>query len=83
MEYANYEKHNNTPVDGFILQGPVSDREGIAPLMDSAKLNDGLAFAARLIDEGKGETVMPRDMLPEMFSTPITAYRWHSLAAVG
>ena len=83
MEYANYEKYNNSPVDGFILQGSVSDREGLAPLMDRAKMKESLDFASRLINDGKGDHIMPKDRLPEMLTTPITAYRWHSLAAVG
>ncbi|KAL1882779.1 hypothetical protein VTK73DRAFT_904 [Phialemonium thermophilum] len=83
MEYSNYEKYRNAPVDGFILQGPVSDRQALAKEMDATKIQQGLAFAAKLVEEGRGDQIMPRDLLPRSFTTPITAYRWHSLLSIG
>lgn len=83
MEYADYEKYKNVPVDGFILQGPVSDREGIVDLMDSDQLRDSLATASKLIDEAEGNKIMPADQIPYVYATPMTAYRYNSLVSVG
>ena len=83
MEYSDYEKHGSSPVDGFILQGPVSDREGLAPIMGAEKMQESVAHAAQLIKEGKGESIMPREALSSILPSPITAYRWHSLASTG
>ncbi|WQF75740.1 Putative fusarinine C esterase SidJ, alpha/Beta hydrolase [Colletotrichum destructivum] len=83
QDCAEYTKHKEDPVDGFILQGPVSDRESIADSVDPDWLKKSLEYAEKLIDEGKEWEAMPRDQLPSFFQTPMTAYRWHSLAAKG
>ncbi|OBR13794.1 Esterase lipase [Colletotrichum higginsianum IMI 349063] len=83
QDCAQYTKHKEDPVDGFILQGPVSDRESIADSVDHEWLKNSLEYAEKLIDEGKECEAMPRDQLPSFFQTPMTAYRWHSLAAKG
>lgn len=84
MEYADYAKHNAEPVDGFVLQGPVSDRDALVPLeMTQAELDEGLAVATEMIEAGRAEELMPRDKLPKCYWTPMTAYRLHSLAAPG
>lgn len=80
MEYANYAKHHNEPVDGFILQAPVSDREALDDFFPTWR--DSLADAEKLIAEGKKDHLMPVDKVPEVFS-PITAYRFWSLVAPG
>jgi hypothetical protein len=78
MEYA---KRGESPVDGFILQGPVSDREAFTPLMGPEDLQRSLAAAKKMLDEGRGnECMLPAD-LPSAFETPMTAYRWFSLAS--
>lgn len=83
MEYTDYAKHGAEPVDGFILQGPVSDREAFGPLISKEELEAGVAKAAELVGSGRGDAIMPRDKLSEMFDTPITAYRYYSLLAPG
>ncbi|KAK0621384.1 duf1749 domain-containing protein [Bombardia bombarda] len=86
QDCLEYSKHwaNVDHVDGFILQGPVSDRESTALLMDKAEMDESVAHAAKMIAEGREDEFMPPDLLPVEYSTnPITAYRWHSLAAVG
>lgn len=40
-------------------------------------------LAEKMIAEGKAGEAMPTDHLPSLFDTPITAYRWHALAAKG
>ncbi|KAK6210131.1 hypothetical protein QIS74_11715 [Colletotrichum tabaci] len=53
QDCAEYTKHKEDPVDGFILQGPVSDRESIADSVDHEWLKKSLEYAKKLIDEGK------------------------------
>lgn len=85
MEYNRYDKYHNEPVDGFIMQGSVSDRECYAGLMAPETLGDMVSLAKNMIDTGKGEDVVPKSKLSAgfMFPNPMTAYRLHSLAAVG
>ncbi|KAK3357359.1 hypothetical protein B0T25DRAFT_155665 [Lasiosphaeria hispida] len=84
MEYADYEKYGNERVGGLILQGPVSDREALSPVVDAAVLKGYVEYAAARIAEGRGDEMMPKGRLPDTFKdSPLTAYRFHSLAAVG
>jgi len=39
--------------------------------------------AQEMIAEGKQNDAMPTSLIPFIFSSPITAYRWNSLAAKG
>jgi hypothetical protein len=80
MEYTNYRKHGNEPVDGFILQAPVSDRDSLEIICTDWERN--LAVAEKMIREGKSDWFMPIDEVPSVLGgTPITAYRLHSLMA--
>ncbi|KAK5664249.1 hypothetical protein OQA88_466 [Cercophora sp. LCS_1] len=84
MEYADYEKYGNPRVDGYILQGPVSDREALGMTTDKEELGRSVAYAEELVKSGKGEEVVPREMLPDGWrEAPVSAYRWWSLAGVG
>ncbi|KAG0542156.1 hypothetical protein BDA96_02G078900 [Sorghum bicolor] len=62
-------------VSGVILQAPVSDREYRATLPETAEMID---LAAKMISEGRGMELMPREANPD---APITAYRYHSLCS--
>lgn len=62
-------------VSGVILQAPVSDREYRATLPETAEMID---LAAKMITEGRGMDLMPREANPD---APITAYRYHSLCS--
>ncbi|WVZ62434.1 hypothetical protein U9M48_012188 [Paspalum notatum var. saurae] len=62
-------------VSGVILQAPVSDREYRSTLPETAEMID---LAAKLISEGRGMDLMPREANPD---APITAYRYHSLCS--
>jgi hypothetical protein len=42
-----------------------------------------LAHAESLIAGGNEGDSMPRALVPELFTSPVSAYRWHSLLAVG
>lgn len=83
MEYTNYAKHEAKPVDGFILQGPVSDRESLAELVEEVDLTRASELAAKMIAQGKQNDCLPHDLAGRYFSTPITAYRWDSLVRRG
>ncbi|KAG6000047.1 hypothetical protein E4U43_001726 [Claviceps pusilla] len=79
MEYANYVKHCNPPVDGFIMQGPVSDREAMNEIFPSHQ--DTLDLADEWIAQGRAHDCLPRDKVPQDLGAPITAYRFRSLVA--
>ncbi|KAH7143915.1 hypothetical protein EDB81DRAFT_796790 [Dactylonectria macrodidyma] len=81
MEYADYAKHGNEPVDAFIMQGCVSDREAFELVMPNPQ--PSLDLAAKMIAEGKANDVMPMDMIPSVLNAPISAYRFQSLTAKG
>jgi len=82
LEYTDRAKYpSRAAVDGYILLAPVSDRE-MAGLFIPEEVLEGSVTAARgLIDAGKGEEVMGKGSVPEIFHSPVTAYRWWSLAA--
>ncbi|EUC46257.1 hypothetical protein COCMIDRAFT_93280 [Bipolaris oryzae ATCC 44560] len=71
------------PVDGYIMQAPTSDRETASLLMPPEFLDTSLQYAQDLIAKGKEMEIMPLDLIPPIFSSPISAYRWHSLVSVG
>lgn len=70
-------------VDGYIMQAPTSDRETASLLMPADFLHTSLQHAEELIAKEKEKEIMPADLIPPIFSSPITAYRWHSLVSVG
>lgn len=85
IEYNRYDKYQNEPVDGFIVQGSISDREGYTAFLGEDELDDIVSLAKEMIDAGKGDDAVPKSKLPPhfFFPNPMTAYRLHSLAAVG
>jgi hypothetical protein len=81
MEYSNYAKYKNSTVDGFILQAPVSDREGL--MASFPECQETLDLANKMIDEGRGEDCLPMKNVQGMLGAPLSAYRLHSLCAKG
>lgn len=78
QDIVHYMKKNSAcsrAVRGAILQAPVSDREYLATLPETASMID---LASKMISEGKEQELMPREANPH---APITAYRYHSLCA--
>jgi len=66
------------------MQGPVSDRQWLSSgMIPAEEFEERMKLAMDLISQGKSEEVMPRHTGVISFFPPITAYRWHSLAAVG
>ncbi|KAF7543588.1 hypothetical protein G7Z17_g10611 [Cylindrodendrum hubeiense] len=81
IEYADYAKHGNEPVDAFIMQGCVSDREAFELVMPNPQ--PSLDLAAKMIAEGRANDVLPMDMIPAVLQAPISAYRFQALTAKG
>lgn len=81
MEYTNYYRHNNEPVDAFILQAPVSDREGLEIVHPDYQ--ECLDHADKMIAEGRADDCMPSDKVPGVLNAPVSAYRLRSLVAKG
>ncbi|KAI0532892.1 hypothetical protein GGR58DRAFT_146495 [Xylaria digitata] len=74
--------HDTSPVDGYILQAPVCDRDAIALEMGYDQLEESVKAAKELIDTGKSHERMTLTKLPEfMKDTPISAWRWYALVA--
>ena len=71
-------------VTGIVLQAPVSDREALeveaAPEHQVQSLHEFAELATKMISEGRGDEVLPRDAC-QLFGPPdvITAYRFDSL----
>ncbi|CAI4218814.1 unnamed protein product [Parascedosporium putredinis] len=84
MEYVNSGAQDSQPVDGFVLQGPVSDRQSIellGQMFPDHDFADTLACAEQYIAEGRKNDCLPTAKLPPIFAgDPISAYRYHSLA---
>ncbi|KAF8420652.1 hypothetical protein EV426DRAFT_611608 [Tirmania nivea] len=77
------------PVDGIILQAPISDREALTPLTPSATL---FTIASSLVMAGPspghpnapgGRTILPIELTSQIFGwhRAISASRWFSLTA--
>ena len=80
MEYTKSSAYND-PVDAFILQAPVSDREALKEVFPEYK--DSLALASEMVANGKGREMMPSDKTPSALGAPMNAYRLWSLCAKG
>lgn len=86
MEYANAALDLCPAADGFILQGPVSDREYIEAAYKAANqsMNASLDHTSQYVrSEAAKEMYMPRHLLPPEYQAggPITVHRWHSLTS--
>jgi hypothetical protein len=82
MEYMD-SKYNASGVDAYILQAPTSDRETAGLLMPPDFFAQTLQHAEDIIARGDKDEIMPKKLIPPVFTSPVTAYRWHSLIAKG
>ena len=73
--------HASHLVDGFILQGPVSDREAIGLSMTPKALQESIKVAKQL----EPQAFMPLEHLPSDMArdSAVRASRWLSLAEYG
>lgn len=84
MEYVNYARNGSEPVEGFILQGPVSDREALEAEAGDYKLNQAIEHTKAMVADGSGADCMPEALVPDMLSgTPVSASRFLALATKG
>lgn len=82
MEYLVGPGHENRPpIDGGIIQAPVSDREAMVSDMDPDVYKLSCATAQAMVDAGNAEDILPSKETGNMFPCPVTAYRWLSLAS--
>jgi hypothetical protein len=42
-----------------------------------------LKYAEDMIVQGEKDEIMPKTLIPPIFTSPVTAYRWHSLISKG
>ncbi|KAI4920053.1 hypothetical protein J4E90_002193 [Alternaria incomplexa] len=70
-------------VDGYIMQAPTSDRETAGLLMPQDLISASIKYAEALIAKGEERTIMPSSFIPPIITSPVTAYRWHSLVSIG
>jgi len=70
-------------VDGYIMQAPTSDRETAGLLMPQDLISASIKYAEALIARGEERTIMPSSFIPPIITSPVTAYRWHSLVSIG
>ena len=85
MEYAtgrNAEKR--PPVNGIILQAPVSDREGMAAQLPTAFLDEANQLALKMCREGNERDCLPNRLTKPVFGrVGVSARRWVDLASPG
>ena len=85
MEYIvgrNAEKR--PPVDGVILQAPVSDREALSMHLPDAFMQEANQLALKMCREGKDKDALPNRLTKPSFGRiAITARRWVDIASPG
>lgn len=80
MEYLVGPGHENRPpIDGAIIQAPVSDREASLMLMPHDQYTKSVAAAQTMVSEGKADEIVPTSVTHGFFGAPVTARRWLSL----
>ena len=81
MEYLVGPGHEKrAPIDGGILQAPVSDREALVMMMDKTKYDESCNIAQKMVGDGRGEEIIPSGY-SKFGPTPVCARRWLSLAS--
>lgn len=70
------------PVDGVILQAPVSDREAMDAHLPKAFVHEANELALKMCREGKDKDAMPYQLSKQLFGrVAITARRWVDIAS--
>ncbi|KAI9864304.1 MAG: hypothetical protein M1813_003224 [Trichoglossum hirsutum] len=83
MEYLTGEgSASRPPVDGAVLQAPVSDREAIQMLISKDTYRESMEMARTLTAKGQGLEILPSALTGNVFGgAPCSALRWYSLAS--
>ena len=63
------------------MQAGVSDREFLTDSLPSFVYGNSVRLALSYVAEGRGADVLPTAILDNIFSTPVSARRWLSLAS--
>lgn len=72
------------PVDGAVLQAPVSDREALEEALPQAFLHEANQLALKLCRERKDKEIMPNRFTSSLFGrTAVSARRWVDIASPG
>ena len=70
------------PVDGIILQAPVSDREALGNELPEAHMHEANQLALKMCREGKDKDCLPNRLTKPVFGRiGITARRWVDIAS--
>lgn len=90
MEYLVGKGEYGGGIEGGILQAGVSDREGWDAIVEGDEelagcLKETVRLAGEMVERGDGDVILAKkgNRVLEMFESPCTAYRAHSLLAVG
>jgi hypothetical protein len=80
MEYLVGKNSESRPkIDGGILQGAVSDREGMQSLMPDGVYEAICKEAKAMVASGRGEDIVPTSATQGFYRDPCCARRWLSL----
>ncbi|KAL6901052.1 DUF1749 domain-containing protein [Trichoderma evansii] len=71
-EYTNYAKHDSSPVDGFILQAPISDREAFK--LEFPDTDKSVQVAEQMIAAGKADHIAPKEVIPPSLGPAVSAH---------
>ena len=85
MEYlTGRHAGDRPPVDGVILQAPVSDRQALTDMLPQAIMEEANALALKMCGEGKDADFMPARLTSPAFEqVGVTARRWVDVASPG
>lgn len=83
MSYMSALRRDAPNIHACILQAPTSDRATANMIMSPEFFRRTLEHCKELIACGNPDSIMPKDLIPDVFTSPISAYRWHSLIAEG
>uniref|UniRef100_A0A060T1W2 ARAD1C24134p n=1 Tax=Blastobotrys adeninivorans TaxID=409370 RepID=A0A060T1W2_BLAAD len=78
----NNDLDKRPKLSGVILQAPVSDREGAYNFDGKMQTEENVRTATKLIEEGRGDHVLPPDFSGFSSEAPVSAERFVSLTAV-
>lgn len=85
MEYLTGPgRETRPPINGGIIQAPVSDREAIEMVLGPENLSRICSIAQAMLDSGDGEEILSTKTRPNFLApAPVTARRWLSLTSPG
>jgi len=80
LEYLTGASNEKRPkVHGAILQGGISDREGLVAFLPDGIYENSVKLSKEWMAQGRGEEILPTDATADFFGSPVSARRWLSL----